>query len=215
MRGLDLSFRAMPSSPAPRSRPATAALVVVVVLVVAACSANFDPSSPCTSDGRAEGAYPSLEAMVPRSFVNRTPDRVDSGRNCTATALGALADHGVTELRFAGSTWGAGPDGGVTIAIFDAPGLKAEWVRDFYKAGADAGRNTEAVTSSTIDVDGGSGYRVDTLNGESFQTVVDWQDGARVRVVLVASFIREVSSKAEHEKVVAEAIATAVAAQDR
>jgi len=215
MRGFDLSFRAMPPSPAPRSRSAIAALVVAIALLSAGCSADFDPSSPCTNDGRAEGAYPSLEALVPRSFAGRTPDRVDSGRNCTATALGALADHGVTELRFAGSTWGAGPDGGVTIAIFEAPDLKAEWVRDFYKAGAEAGRNTEAVTSSAINVDGGSGYRVDTLNGESFQTVVDWQDGARVRVVLVASFIREVSSKAEHEKVVSEAIATAVAMQDR
>jgi hypothetical protein len=190
----------------------TFALAAVLALVGAACGAAFDPSGPCTTDGRAAGAYPSLEAMVPRELDGRAATRVDSGRNCTAAALGSLATHDVTELRYAGSTWDTGPNGGVTLAIFEAPNLRADWVHEFYKSGAESGRNTEQVTAATVDIGGRTGYRVDTLNGESYQTVVDWQDGDRVRVVLVASFIRDVPSKADHDDAVGRAIATALAA---
>ena len=41
--------------------------------------------------------------------------------------------------------------------------------------------------------------------------MIDWQDGERVRVVLVASFIRLVSSKAEHEEAVQAALEAATA----
>ena len=222
MRGVDLSFRPMPPSTttavgsrAPIAPKLALLVAALVALVAAGCAGGFDPAGPCTTDGRAAGAYPDLEAVVPRDLFNRPPDLVDSGRNCSATALGALATHGVTELRFAGSTWNTGSNGGVTLAILDAAGLKADWVHEFYRAGAEAGRNTEGVTPSEIDIGGINAYRVDTLNGESYQTVVDWQDGDLVRVVLVASFIRDVSSKAEHDAVVDEAIASALAARDR
>ena len=188
---------------------------LLVAVIAAGCASSFDPSSPCTTDGRAAGAYPDLEALVPRDLFNRPPDSVDSGRSCTAAALGSLASHGVTELHFAGSTWNTGPNAGVTTAIFDAPGLTAEDVHEFYVTGAKGGRNTEEVTTSSIEVGGKPAFRVDTLNGESYQTVIDWQDGDRVRVVLVASFVREVASKAEHDETVDEAVRSALAAADQ
>jgi hypothetical protein len=191
------------------------AAVIGAVVAIGCTGRSFDPSGPCTADGRAAGAYPSLEALVPRELAGRPPTRVDSGRNCSASALGSLAAHGVSELRFAGSTWETGPNAGVSVAILEAPGLRADWVHEFYRAGAEAGRNTEEVTPSEIRIDGATGYRLDTLNGESFQTIVDWQDGDRVRVVLVASFVREVATRAEHDAAVEAAIASALAAQER
>ena len=63
--------------------------------------------------------------------------------------------------------------------------------------------------ASTEEVNGEPQYRVDALNGEGFQTVIDWQDGDAVRVVLVSSFIREVQTKERHETTVQEALAAA------
>lgn len=180
-----------------RARPALA--VFLVMLVVAACSsAKFDPSGPCTADGRAAGAYPELEALVPRSLDGRPPDTVDSGRNCSATALSTFAGHGVKELKFAGSTWSSGPDAGTSIAVFSAPKLQADWVHEFFLTGAENASTTETVDESKPAVNGHPAFRIDALNGESYQTVIDWQDADRVRVVLVASFIRDVS-KEQHE----------------
>jgi hypothetical protein len=137
------------------------------------------------------------------------PSRVDSGRSCSVRALGTLAEHGITEMHFAGSTWDKGSNSGITIAVLEAPNLTAEWVHEFYGNSAEAARNTESVETSNLAVAGQPAFRVDALNGESYQTVIDWQDGDRVRVVLVASFIRLVSSKAEHERAVQAALAAA------
>jgi hypothetical protein len=198
---MPLARRSVP----PRAIGAT----LVLALVVGACSPGFDPTAPCTSDGRAPGAYPALEARVPRDLGGSAPTRVDSGRNCTPAALGSLLAHGVTELRFAGSTWETGTSSGVTIALFEAPGLRADWVHEFFKIGAENARNTEGIEASTEEVDGQPQYRVDALNGEGFQTVIDWQDGDVVRVVLVSSFIRQVQTKDRHEATVRDALATA------
>ena len=196
------------------ARVRASVIAALLVSAAAACAPAFDPSGPCTADGRAPGAYPELEALVPRDLAGEAPTRVDSGRSCTPAALGSLVTHGVSELRFAGSTWERGPNSGVSTAVFDAPDLRAEWIHEFYRLGAEAGRNTENVTPSEVVVDGVKAFRLDTLNGESYQTVIDWQDGDRVRVVLVASFIREVDSKAAHDRIVEAAIAASSAAQD-
>jgi hypothetical protein len=200
----------MPSAPRRPGRPRAALVAIVLTALAAGACAGpaFDPSGPCSADGRAAGAYPALEALLPRTFDGRAPDSVDSGRNCTPASLGPLVTHGVTELRFAGESWGSGPDGGVSIAVFEAPGLKADWIHEFYETGARSARNGEAIETSSVTVNGQPGFRVDALNGESYQSVVDWQDGDRVRVVLVGSFIRE-SSKAQHEQIVQDAISTA------
>ena len=194
-----------------RLRAALAAAVLGALVVAGCAGARFDPSGPCTSDGRAAGAYPSLEALVPRALGDKAPTSVDSGRNCTDRALGSLVTHGVDELRFAGATWETGTSSGVTIAVLEAPDLRADWIHEFYRLGAENARNTESVDASDFDMGGRQAYRVDTLNGESYQTVVDWQDGDRVRVILVSSFIREVTSKPVHEATVRAALEAATA----
>ena len=203
----------MPPAPPIRSRARVAIVVAIaaaIVLAVSACAgASFDPSGPCTADGRAAGAYPDLEALVPRTLDGKPADSVDSGRNCSATALSTLADHGISQLRFAGATWGGGANSGVSIAVLDAPKLQADWVHEFYVAGANAARDAETVEESQPTVDGHPAYRVDALNGESYQTVIDWAEGGHVDVVLVASFVREVSTKAQHEQTVQAALKAA------
>jgi hypothetical protein len=85
-------------------------------VVLAACGAaipvvSFDPASACTTDGRQPGAYPDLEALLPTSYQGKAPDNVDSGRNCTTAAMGALAGEGIDGVRFAGAT----------LALFSIP----------------------------------------------------------------------------------------------
>ena len=80
--------------------PVRAARVLTVLL--AACGATFDPTGPCTADGSAPGAYPELEAAIPKTFRGAAPADLDSGRACTPDGLGTLAAHGVKEIRFAG-----------------------------------------------------------------------------------------------------------------
>jgi hypothetical protein len=192
-----------------RTSPSIATAIIGVLVVVAGCaSPTFDPSSPCTTDGRGAGAYPALEALVPRELNGKPPSRVDSGRSCTPASLSSLASHGVKELHFGGATWETGTSSGVSIAVFKAPGLQAEWVHEFFTAGAESARDAETVETSTMAVDGVQGYRVDALNGDSYQTVIDWADGDRVRVVIVSSFVRQVDTKAEHEATVTAALAT-------
>ena len=192
------------------ARAALLGALLAVAAVAAGCAApSFDASAPCTSDQRIVGAYPALEALVPREFRDRGPDLLDSGRTCTDTALGTLKANGVRELRFAGATWVLGSSSGVSFAILEADELRANWVADFYEAGARAAKNSLSVDTSAADIDGKPTSRIDTLNGESYQTVIVSPDGQRVRVVIVASFVREIQTKEAHEAVVTEAIAAA------
>jgi hypothetical protein len=195
-----------------RARAAVAAAVFVGLLAAGCAASAFDPSGPCTADGRAAGAYPELETLVPRQLDGKAPTRLDSGRNCTLASLASLAAHGVKELRFAGATWETGTSSGVSIAVFEAPGLQADWVHEFFAAGAETARDAESVEATTMPVGGAEAFRVDALNGDSYQSVIDWQDGDRVRVVIVSSFVREVDSKAQHEATVRAALAAVAAA---
>jgi hypothetical protein len=196
-----------------RARALRAILVTTLVSALAGCGgSSFDPSGPCTADGRAAGSYPELEAVVRTTFRGEAPDRLDSGRNCTPQALATLVAHGVTAVRFAGATWDLGSSSGITLAAFEAPNLEAAWLAEFYEVGARTGRNVETVETRTVAIpDGRPGTRIDALNGESFQSVVVWSDGEHVRVALIASFIREVETKQAHDAVVDEALGAAVA----
>ena len=167
---------------------------VVVALVVAACSGaapntSFDPSSACTTNGRMPGAYPDLEALLPRTYESAPPATVDSGRNCTKDALGPLADNGIDGVRFAGATWPLGGTTGLTVAVFEADGLDASKVRDFYLKGARATSHTDELTTSDATVGGQPAKRLDVLQTDGTgQTVVAWPAGAPGRVmVLLAS----------------------------
>jgi len=155
-----------------------AALLVLAVLLVAGCGSaaqpSFNPAGPCTTDGRIPGAYPDLEALVPKTLGGRAPTRLDSGRNCTATNLGALAAHGVKEIRFGGGLWTDAGQSGVTLAVFRAPGLQADWLGEWYEASARAGRTTGNITLSKPTVGGRPANRMDLVNGDSSQTVITW-----------------------------------------
>jgi len=206
-----MSPRSRPCSPArPRRRAVASVLVLLAPLLLAACGAAFDPTGPCTADGSAPGAYPDLEASVPKVYKGTGPGAVDSGRACTAAGLGTLATHGVKEVRFAGATWSTGTDSGLSLAIFttvDGTTLDPAWLAEFYEAGARTGKNVTSVDTSTYAVTPSiSGSRLDVLNGESYQSVVVWQGAGRIEVAVVADFIREIQTKDAHDAVVRAAV---------
>jgi hypothetical protein len=190
---------------------AALAVVGILALALAGCTAgSFDPTGPCTIDGSSAGAYPEMEAQVPRAFRGTAPAQVDSGRTCTTRGLGALTSHGITELRFAGSTWSTGTDSGLTLALFRSEGpapLTVDWLTEFYEVGAKSGKNVESVTPSDMHVDGSvMGRRIDVLNGESFQTVVVWERGGRIEAAIVANFVREIQTREAHDAIVRDAV---------
>jgi hypothetical protein len=198
-------------------RIALAAILLLLAAVAGGCvggaAASFDPQGPCTEDAQRPGAYPDLEARIPTTYEGAAPVRLDSGRNCSAANLGTLTEHGIDELRFAGGLWETGERSGVTIALFRAPGLTMERLAEFYETGAKSARKTEAVTTDDFSAGSVDGRRLDTLNDESFQTIVVLEGPAPdvVRAVLVASDVREVGTRAAHDAVVERATRAAVA----
>lgn len=195
--------------------------LLVLIALLAGCGGSagtsFDPQAPCPAEGKQPGAYPDLEALIPTSLDGAGPALVDSGRNCSEDNLGTLARHGITEVRFAGGTWEIGQRSGVTIAVFRAPELTTARLAEFYESSAREARKTEEVTLTDFSVgdpDGGrvSGRRLDTLNDESFQTVVvlDGPEAGTVRAVLVASDVRETGTRDAHDERVTRASAAAV-----
>jgi hypothetical protein len=174
------------------ARTLVPALVLAVAL--AACGAaipvvSFDPSTPCTTDGRQPGAYPELEALLPSEYRGRAPDNVDSGRSCTPAALGSLADAGIDGVRFAGATWDLGGATGLTVAVFEADGLTPNAMIDFYRLGGSGNSKLEKIAISDVAVGGHAGSRLDVLHSDgTAQTIVAWQSAQDGRVfVLLAS----------------------------
>ena len=187
------------------------AAIVLFTLIAAACgSAKFDPGGPCNADGHAPGAYQELERLIPAQFDDAAPTVLDSGRNCTPSALGSLASHGVGEIRFAGGQWHLGDRSGVTMAVFRSPtGLDASWLGEFYESSARVARHTENVSAAQATIAGVNAFRVETLNDQtSFQTVVVWAGKDVVDVVIVASDVNEIGSRAAHDQRVDRAVAT-------
>jgi hypothetical protein len=172
----------MPSRPS--ARRFLPAGLIAATLLLAACSPggasveSFDPSAPCPSEGRQPGAYPELEALLPRDLDGKAPDSVDSGRSCTADSLGTLAERGVDELRFTGATWKTGGTSGLTLALFEADGLDAAQMLEFYETGARGARRTEKLVTSDTTVGGEPARRLDVLGSDGTgQTVVAWPAG--------------------------------------
>ena len=163
----------------PRLRSALPlALLSGVLVLVAACVAgpatSFDPTGPCTTDGSAAGAYPDLEAMVPTAYEGRGPDTLDSGRNCSPENLGTLAGVGIEEVHFAGGTWDFGGERAAALVVFQAPGLTADAIAEFYATSARASSKTQIVGTTTTTIAGRIGHRLDTTSGDRLQTVVTW-----------------------------------------
>ncbi len=176
-----------------RSARATATVILLAVAFVAtgctvSASPSFDPSAPCTADARVAGAYPALEALVPKTLGGRPPTRLDSGRNCTATNLGTLVGRGFREVRFAGGVWEKGSTSGVTLAVFETAGLTAANIGEWYEASARQARRTGRIEPSRPILDGRQAFRLDLVNDDSPQTVIAWPspDGRVVRVVIAA-----------------------------
>ena len=163
---------------------------LAVVAIVAACSrgalASFDASGPCVTDGRAAGAYPDLEVLVPTVYLGGPPVTLDSGRNCSVTNLGSLASHGIAEVRFAGGTWTFGAERAAVLAVFRARGLTAESLATVYAESARSAARTEMLGQSAPTIAGRQGRRLDTKTGVRLQTVVVWPalDGDTVNVVI-------------------------------
>jgi hypothetical protein len=200
-------------SPTRRPRPALRAAIVTLLAAaltaLAGCGgASFDPSGPCTTDGRGAGAYPTLERLVPERFDDKAATTVDSGRSCTPAALGSLAGRGVRELRFAGGQWHLGDRSGVTMAVMSSPtGIQADWVAEFYESSARVAKHTQNVSLNQVTIGAVNGFRIETLNDEtSFQTVVVWPGGGNVDVVIVASDVHEIGTRDAHDEVVDRAV---------
>jgi hypothetical protein len=190
-----------------------AGFAALIALAVTGCSAPaFDPSGTCTADGSAPGAYPELEAAIPTQYQGAKPSDLDSGRACTSSGLGTLAGHGVKELRFAGGTWTTGTDSGLSLAVFittDGAALDPAWMTEFFETGARSGKNVTSVDTSDYPVTSSiPGRRIDVLNGESYQSIVVWQQDGRVAVALIGNFIREIQTKEAHDVIVRAAVDT-------
>jgi hypothetical protein len=172
------------------SRRFPIAALVAVMFLLAACApyppASFDATGVCTGDGSAPGAYPDLEARLPKSLRDEPPATLDSGRHCSGPSLGSLASAGISEIRFAGATWSFGAERAAVLALFEASGLTADAMADFYANSARAANRTEILTESSPTIVGRGGRRLDTKTGERLQTVVVWPsaDADRVNVVI-------------------------------
>ncbi|HUQ44978.1 MAG TPA: hypothetical protein VM451_11310 [Candidatus Limnocylindria bacterium] len=216
----------MTGAPAAASRTRALAIATSLAMTVLAAGcgtsqASFDPAGPCTTDGRAPGAYPDLQAKLPTALggvgpatgtgsatADLKPTTVDSGRTCTQAALGPLWAHGVRELRFAGATWDYGSGDATVSAYFATPAgqptLDPKWMEEFYEVGARASSKTENLVFTTPTIEpAGEVWRLDTLNDLSFQTVVVWSatDGG-VRVAIVATRVEPDASRRGHDAAV-------------
>jgi hypothetical protein len=153
-------------------------LFILFAALLGACSsapaASFDPTGPCTADGSAPGAYPDLEARIPASYEGQGPTGLDSGRHCSRESLGSLATAGFTEVRYAGGTWDFGGDRAAALVVFQADGLTADTIADFYAVSAHAADRTTVTGESTPTVAGRPGHRLDTMTGSRTQTIVVW-----------------------------------------
>jgi hypothetical protein len=169
--------------PVPGRRTSVRALVflALVLAVVAGCAggatASFDVAAGCPVEGRVAGAYPDLEKRIPTSYEGRGPDTLDSGRHCDPESLGSLAKAGFDEVRFAGGTWDFGGERAAALVVFQAPGLTADQIADFYGSSAQTANRTTITGVTTREIAGRSGRRIDTMTGDRVQTVVVWPSG--------------------------------------
>ena len=164
--------------PGRRTSARAAGVLLLVAAIVAACgggpAASFDVAAGCPVEGRVAGAYPDLEKRIPTSYEGRAPDTLDSGRHCDPDSLGSLAKAGFDEVRFAGGTWDFGGERAAALVVFQAPGLTAEQVADFYGTSAQTANRTTITAVTTPETVGRSGHRLDTMTGDRVQTVVVW-----------------------------------------
>ncbi len=208
-----------------RRRAAILVLTLLLPSLAAACGGTSTPTptppgASCLADTRAPGTFKQLEALLPRGMIERSPDSLDSGANCTTASLGSYASHGIGELRFAGATWDYGRGDATVAAVVTGapigPSLQLAWVEEFYTVGAVNGRHTGEVKTSRPTMAGaGQVFRLETVNDLSLQTVVIWPAGQFVRVIIVATTIGPDASRAAHDQRVEVAVEVAAGAPTR
>jgi hypothetical protein len=185
----------MASASVLRRFPALVLACLIAGVGVAGCMASAptprpDPSAACggADQQRSAGFYPDLEARLPASLSGASPSSRDSGRYCSAKTLGPLRADGHDEVRFAGETFPATSQSGVSLVVYSAAGLTADQVGDAFRAGAGTGRSVEVVSDAPHVVAGRSGRRLEVINGDARQVVVVWPavEAGLVRIVIAA-----------------------------
>ncbi len=174
------TFRASRRPPRPTLPAAALAVTLLATVALGGCAASAtpppDPSAPCAGADvqRAGGFYPDLERLVPPTLGGAAPAIRDSGRYCSEKMLGPLVDAGHDEVRFAGSTFEETGQSGISLIVYEAPGLTAEQVGAAFRAGSGAGRRVQLVSDEARDVRGRTGRRIELINGDTRQVVVVW-----------------------------------------
>jgi len=179
--------------------PRRAAVIVPFALattLVAGCTGSAgpttppDPSAACGGADvqRAVGFYPGLEVRLPALLAGTAPTSRDSGRYCSEKTLGPLRADGYQEVRFAGETFPVTSQSGVSLVVYDAPGLTAAEVGDAFRGGAGTGKKVTVVSDDPYTVAGRSGRRLVVLNDATRQVVVVWPAAEPdvVRIVIAA-----------------------------
>jgi len=178
-----------------RGRASLIACLAIVAAALAGCSAAAstpppDPSAACAGADvqRTAGFYPDLEARIPVSLAGVSPSNRDSGRYCSPRTLGPLRADGFAEVRFAGETFPATSQSGVSLVVYSAPGLTADQVGDAFRGGAGTGRKVTVVSDAPYTVAGRPGRRLVVLNGDTRQVVVVWPAAEPdvIRIVIAA-----------------------------
>ncbi len=188
------------------ARAALAAVTLALAVSTAACTATAtpvpDPSSPCGGADvqRGAGFYPDLEKLVPPTLAGATPTVRDSGRYCSTKTLGPLATRH-DEVRFAGATFPRTSQSGISLIVYNAPGLTADEVGDAFRAGSGTGRQTELVSDAPRQVGGRTGRRIELINGNTRQVVVVWPSRTPGDVLIV--IVVDVSNAAIDDAVAA------------
>lgn len=169
--------------------------LLAVTLVLSACSTaaaspSFNPSTPCNgTDATASGAYPALEALLPRTLTGRQATTVNSGRYCSAAKLGTLEARGIHELHFAGAQFeSADGESGMALVVYQASGLTASLMTDAFLAGAAGAKYTADIARQSVTIGGQAGFRIDALNNGSRQSVLFWpsSDGSVVKAIIAS-----------------------------
>ena len=135
-----------------------------------------DASAPCAGadEQRAAGFDPELEALIPPTIEGVAPSLLDSGRYCSAKALGTLVEAGFDEVRFAGATWPGDDASGLAVVVYRAPGLTLDAMADTFAKGADDARSVNLVHARAIEVAGRPAVRIDAAMRDDPQTVYLW-----------------------------------------
>jgi hypothetical protein len=145
-----------------RPLPHLSALLAALVLIVACGGAPPSTVAAACADEQGAGLDAELEALLPDELNGVAPTSVESGRFCSAEALGSLIPAGISELRFAGATW---PEDtrGVSLVLYRAPNLDLDRMADAFADGAGVARRISNVTAIETTFAGGRAIRVNAV----------------------------------------------------